>query len=184
MAKTVNTEDVELRQFQEGIRYKLGYISSMISIILIIIGLYLLLNGLFLIAVKDENIETDNVVNILNVEPSIYEGQVNEDGQIDTGTSTGRIEAVTLSGKEKSDINIERIKQSGRWNATNYAKGDIGIGEYSVKLGDTLWEIAEAVYGSGFEWKKILENNKDDIGFLPNGSQALIIPGQVLKIVR
>ena len=68
------------------------------------------------------------------------------------------------------------------WTANNYKKGDISGSEYTVRRGDTLWEIAEARYGSGFEWGKILEANKDKIGFLPNGQQSLIIPGQVLVL--
>ncbi|BCX14174.1 MAG: hypothetical protein KatS3mg085_706 [Candidatus Dojkabacteria bacterium] len=51
-----------------------------------------------------------------------------------------------------------------------------------VSRGDTLWDLAQNYYGSGFEWVKILEENKAMIGFLPNGEQALIFPGQVLVI--
>lgn len=68
------------------------------------------------------------------------------------------------------------------WVATNYVKGDIQPGSYTVKKGDTLWEIAEAVYGNGAQWTKILAANSSSIGFLPNGSQALIVTGQVLVI--
>lgn len=74
------------------------------------------------------------------------------------------------------------VPVSGTWIATNYKKGDISGGNYTVKAGDTLWEIAEARYGSGFEWTKILEANKSNIGFLPNGSQALIEVGQNLVL--
>ena len=61
---------------------------------------------------------------------------------------------------------------------TAYIKGKT----YTVVEGDTLWEIAEAVYGSGFEWGRILNANCDSISYLPNGSQALIVPGQVLQL--
>jgi nucleoid-associated protein YgaU len=73
---------------------------------------------------------------------------------------------------------------SSTWMARDYKVGDIkpDVGQYTVKSGDTLWEIAEAVYGSGFEWRRILDANKDSVGFLPNGSQALIVPGQTLNI--
>ena len=47
-----------------------------------------------------------------------------------------------------------------------------------------MWEIAEAVYGDGFMWTKILESNQSNVGFLLDGSQALIVPGQVLSIVK
>ena len=68
------------------------------------------------------------------------------------------------------------------WKANNYNPGDIGGGSYTVKRGDTLWEIAEARYGSGFSWTKILEANKDQIGFLPNGQQSLIHVGDILAL--
>lgn len=68
------------------------------------------------------------------------------------------------------------------WEATDYKAGDIAKGNYMVVSGDTLWEIAEAVYGNGTEWTQILEANSSEIGFLPDGSQALIMPGQVLTI--
>lgn len=72
--------------------------------------------------------------------------------------------------------------QASMWVATDYKQGDIKGPTYTVTSGDTLWEIAEAVYGNGAQWTKILNANKASVGFLPNGSQALIIPGQVLTL--
>ena len=93
------------------------------------------------------------------------EGNENEDEGMVGGVGTSK------------DQQIEMV-----WIAKNYEKGDIEGDTYEVVKGDTLWEIAEAVYGSGFEWGRILEANKDSIGFLANGSQALITPGQVLRL--
>ncbi|PIS23192.1 hypothetical protein COT49_01385 [candidate division WWE3 bacterium CG08_land_8_20_14_0_20_40_13] len=73
----------------------------------------------------------------------------------------------------------ETPKRPVAWFATNYKQGDILGQKYEVKEGDTLWEIAEARYGSGFEWGKILDANSGDIGWLSNGN-PLITPGQVL----
>uniref|UniRef100_A0A7C4XTK0 LysM peptidoglycan-binding domain-containing protein n=1 Tax=candidate division WWE3 bacterium TaxID=2053526 RepID=A0A7C4XTK0_UNCKA len=69
-----------------------------------------------------------------------------------------------------------------RWVANDYTQGEIKSGSYTVVAGDTLWEIAEAVYGDGTQWTRILEANKGSIGFLPNGSQALIEIGQTLQL--
>lgn len=186
-----NNSEEELEEFQTGLKYKFRYLTSFLSIALIVLGLYFLLNGLFSLAVKEPT--TDNTPNILSIDGTLNDGtgviidtlpDSNNDGKINDGSSTGRVDALSLSAKEKSDQNISRIKQTGRWTATDYVHGDIGIGEYEVRLGDTLWEISEAVYGSGFEWHKILDANSKSIGYLPNGSQALIIPGQILKIYK
>lgn len=105
-----------------------------------------------------------------------------EDGKIAGGNSTRRDDSTSEAAKVKSTQTQTLIDQTGKWRATDYVKGDIKAGSYEVKLGDTLWEIAEAVYGDGSQWTKILENNSTTVGFLPNGSQALIIPGQFLTI--
>lgn len=68
------------------------------------------------------------------------------------------------------------------WVANNYVSGEIQGSNYEVKRGDTLWEIAEARYGSGFDWVRIKEANTDIVKPLPNGEWALIIPGQILTL--
>ncbi len=109
----------------------------------------------------------------------------------------------SIFDREKGDLNGEGAKEDknvneedndsvfgannvqvteSMWVANDYEEGDIEGETYTVVEGDTLWEIAEAVYGSGFEWGRILEANKDSVGFLPNGSQALITAGQVLDL--
>jgi nucleoid-associated protein YgaU len=52
---------------------------------------------------------------------------------------------------------------------------------HTVAQGDTLWDIAEKFYGSGFEWQKIADANPDLVGTLPNGN-VLIMTGQVLAV--
>ena len=48
---------------------------------------------------------------------------------------------------------------------------------YTVKSGDSLWKIAEAMYGNGSKYMKIFEANSD---LLENPDK--IFPGQELKI--
>lgn len=86
------------------------------------------------------------------------------------------------NGYAKSYKNTAEILQTKIWKATNYQFQDILEPTYTVQLGDTLWEIAEGYYGYGSKWLDILEKNKNLIGFLPNGEQALIFPGQVLRL--
>ncbi|MBU0975647.1 LysM peptidoglycan-binding domain-containing protein, partial [Patescibacteria group bacterium] len=102
-------------------------------------------------------------------------GDINGDGVTDEEDKTD--EAAEASENASAAI-------AGMWVANDYKKGDIKGDTYKVVWEDTLWEIAEARYGSGFEWVKILDANSDQIGFLPNGSQALIFPGQVLNLPK
>lgn len=48
---------------------------------------------------------------------------------------------------------------------------------YTVEAGDTLWAIAEKVYGSGNDWSRIFEANGDQIA-----NPDAIQPGQTLRI--
>ena len=106
-------------------------------------------------------------------------------------SSIGQISAISAvplpsghsqSGLEKSQETQQTIAETTVWEATNYSEGDIVSSTYTVQKGDTLWEISEAYLGSGFHWRTILEKNSDQIGFLSNGSQARIEPGQILHL--
>lgn len=101
-----------------------------------------------------------------------------EPGQIDDFAAMDVRDPYNVAGSS------DEWTASRTWIARDYKVGDIKVetGTYTVKSGDTLWEISEAVYGDGMLWHKILDANSNTIGFLPNGSQALIVPGQVLTI--
>ena len=89
-------------------------------------------------------------------------------------------EEVTADEEDSSEVTAPTV--AGAWVVRDFAPDSIKGGSYTVQSGDTLWEIAEARYGTGFDWGKILEANKDSVGFLPNGSQALIEVGQTLVL--
>ena len=84
---------------------------------------------------------------------------------------------------EESDQTVkDQAGQVAGWVANDYKQGDISSGMYTVKSGDTLWEIAEGVYGDGTMWVQILDANASQVGYLSNGQQALIFPTQPLLI--
>jgi len=113
--------------------------------------------------------------------------EIPEPGEI-AGKEEGLVVREEAQAGEESVSEVEEASEeatsaaAGVWVAKDLAPNSISGDSYTVESGDTLWEIAEARYGSGFEWGKILEANKDTIGFLPNGSQALIVPGQTLVL--
>ena len=67
-------------------------------------------------------------------------------------------------------------------NVLTIPKTQVSGRSHTVAAGDTLWSIAQASYGSGFQWTKIADANVGKIGTLPDGNQGLITPGQVLAI--
>ena len=86
---------------------------------------------------------------------------------------------------ENVDVTADTATGTGGpivWTANDYDQGDISGTSYTVKDGDTLWEIAEARYGNGADWTRILDANTTDVGFLPNGQHALIEIGQTLVL--
>ncbi|MBI2414672.1 LysM peptidoglycan-binding domain-containing protein [candidate division WWE3 bacterium] len=109
-------------------------------------------------------------------------GEIVTNDENNKGTTTRDTKTQGLENGGEGETAMVEGAASTRWVANDYVKGDIKNGDYKVVSGDTLWEIAEAVYGDGTQWTKILEANSKDIGFLPNGSQALITVGQVLQI--
>ena len=152
-------------------------------------GLALVVGGLFILALV---FATYNYFNKGNDSQNTLEKRIQELQKlqdIEEGTTK-----ISLDNKEqeevKGDLNgdgastTRAVAEKTQWIANDYKQGDITGNTYTVKSGDTLWEIAEAVYGNGADWVKLLDANSTDIGYLPNGQQALIVPGQVLNIVR
>lgn len=118
----------------------------------------------------------------INIYCTIEKFDTNEDGG-DVGTI---YYSITL--KEYRDVSVRQVsvnvssttatatatveKSSARVDNTVTAK------TYTVKTGDSLWNIAKAKLGSGSKYKEIYNLNKNVIGSNPN----LIYVGQVLSL--
>lgn len=93
-----------------------------------------------------------------------------------TVSDSGYVTTITLrkvlgdsgGGKSSGD-------QTGGEEETQTSSGG---STYTVKPGDNLSKLAKQFYGTGADWKKIYEANKDVIGGNPN----LIYPGQTFTI--
>ena len=92
--------------------------------------------------------------------------------------------AHTVGGGYTTKIDLRKVLSDGGGSADSTDEGTGGGAEessgqtYTVKSGDSLWNIAKQYYGSGAMYTKIYEANKDLIGGNPN----LIFPGQKLII--
>jgi immunoglobulin-like protein involved in spore germination/LysM domain-containing protein len=84
------------------------------------------------------------------------------------------VEVFETSAKDGSEINkvIVPVILGPR-----IVPGYIGYREHVVQSGDTLWAIAEANYGNGSEFTRIVRANPNLIT-----DPDLIFPGQVLKV--
>ncbi len=164
-------------------------------------GLALVVGGLFILALVfatynyfNKNNESKNLLGTNDIKKELEQNKTNEEA---LGDVNG--EAATDDKSAGTDSNVENKVEAGTtvqnntqtntatntystWKANDYNKGDIKGSSYTVKSGDTLWEIAEAVYGNGAEWTKIVNANSSSVGFLPNGQHALIVSGQTLVL--
>ena len=148
-------------------------------------GLALVVGGLFILALvfaaynyfsKGKNTEQTTTTTGETAQEVVAEAPSEDTAEEQVGDINGDGLADNTLGTEQAKLEL------GGWVANNYNSGEIKAGNYTVKSGDTLWEIAEAAYGNGADWVKILDANKGSIDFLPNGSQALIRTGQVLVL--
>ncbi|MCL6560739.1 MAG: LysM peptidoglycan-binding domain-containing protein, partial [Firmicutes bacterium] len=80
----------------------------------------------------------------------------------------------TLTLREYRFIQLKQVGESG---TTRPDERPTPTG-YTVKDGDTLWLIAQRVYGDGSRWSDLYAANQDVIGPDPD----LILPGQQLVI--
>lgn len=104
------------------------------------------------------------------------------DSQVGTTIPDTSVEATVLDQSgQAAEVTTPAVggSDTGTWVALAHAANSISGNTYTVQSGDTLWEIAQGRYGSGFEWSKIAQAN--GVQNSPQG-YPLIFPGQVLTL--
>ncbi|MBD3679229.1 MAG: LysM peptidoglycan-binding domain-containing protein [Rhodobacteraceae bacterium] len=99
--------------------------------------------------------------------------------EVDSGVYTLRVDQVDASGNVTSRVETPFLRED---RETLAALGSPGTPDAQAKIvtvqpGNTLWEIAERKYGTGFLYVRVFEANRDSIRD-PN----LIYPGQVFDL--
>lgn len=124
--------------------------------------------------------------------PAALEQHINEDNpgisglkvQVQDGVATLSGEASSAEALEKAVLmvgnamGIEEVKADDMIIADG---SQIGNDDefYVIQKGDTLWKIAERVYGNGAKYTKIVEVNREVIK-----NADLIFPGQKIRIPK
>jgi nucleoid-associated protein YgaU len=166
-------------------------------------GLALVVGGLFILALvfaaynyfsKGTNVEDTSVTTDKSDQGVVVQKDKDKDKDAESNKQPENNQEGSVNGDGAKDVKKDEIVAGSKteetsketaqlsWAATDYKSGEIKSGNYTVKSGDTLWELSEGLYGNGSEWTKILDANKGTVGFLASGSQALIVPGQVLVL--
>lgn len=104
-------------------------------------------------------------------------------GYGDINYSISFIRAKTIKVKKKADVKKKSSKKKSGKELKNKPKNEERTSPpkaktYTVKSGDSLWKIAQKLYGDGSQYTKLYNANKKVVG----NNQNLIFPGQVLKI--
>lgn len=98
----------------------------------------------------------DTDINLAMAIESFQHGKADGDG-------SGDVE-FTLSLKEYSYLNVERSKvpdrTSGLLDRPDERIKENDSKKYTIKQGDTLWDLADKNYGDGSRWKEIAKANK------------------------
>ncbi len=91
-----------------------------------------------------------------------------------------RADFISENKKQKEiENNISSIS-TYREDAADYHSNSLKSKTYEVKKGDTLWDIAEKEYGSGFKYVEIIKKNPGKTFKFKDGREGLIFEGTSL----
>ena len=128
----------------------------------------------------------DNDATVIKETPDIVLGASNvanagSAGGLDSAEASPDDEELRLVMKEAyNDLRdmTDKAEDENTANGSSAERADMDDDSYTVVQGDCLWNIAKARYGSGIDYIKIYEANRNVIGDDPN----LIFPGTVLVL--
>jgi len=174
-------------EFEMGVEPQRNTLAAIAAGVLVVIAGFLVYNYFSRVGREAEPPVVSEAEPEVTEEAAIFEeGEINipEPGEfaVEDVENEGLVIREEATANEEGSSEVTAPTVAGIWTARDLAPSSIEDGSYTVQSGDTLWEIAEARYGTGFDWGKVLEANKDSVGFLPNGSQALIEVGQTLVL--
>ena len=87
-----------------------------------------------------------------------------------------------LRKKQEIENNISSASTVRDESKIENSSNNISSNTYTIKKGDTLWDIAEKKYGSGFMYHKIIEKNPGKTFKFAEGREGLIYEGTVLDL--
>lgn len=109
----------------------------------------------------------------------LFVGKKVVDSVNDKNSNQPTDENSTDSSIDEPAVGGAPIDNNSTWVANDLTPSSLQGETHNVQQGDTLWEIAEAYYGSGAEWTKIAQAN--NVSYNMNGN-PLIYAGTTITI--
>jgi nucleoid-associated protein YgaU len=164
-------------------------------IILLLAGIGFLIFGLIQSVTDDDDDTPDTTVELVGENDE--DGEEDGDQQETEGEETqeqGSVSDEALTDQEEAaedqgEVSGASSEQTSKYAPTStvykagndYEFGDIEGSTYVVKKGDTLWQIAEARYGTGYAWVDI-NNANGEFPLLPDGTPVFLRIGQTIVL--
>ena len=114
-----------------------------------------------------KHIEEDNP-GIEALEIKVEDGVATLSGKVDDPAALEKVVLMTGNAMGIEEVNVDAVEAPAQTEEVLY---------YEIVKGDSLWKIAENMYGDGNLYKKIFEENREVIK-----DPDLIFPGQKIRL--
>lgn len=114
-----------------------------------------------------KHIEEDNP-GIEALEINVEDGVATLSGKVDDPAALEKVVLMTGNAMGIEEVNVDAVEAPAQTEEVLY---------YEIVKGDSLWKIAENMYGDGNMYKKIFEENREVIK-----DPDLIFPGQKIRL--